>query len=302
MCAIVAIILAGIDYRFAGPDWKPATWPYYALPGLQIACIIFSFVIVFLGYITFTKPNIGLTIFYSIFLLLSCLFNIAIGTFACIGASTGFVNTYFGCNGKFSGIMEVWQGVDSYLQQVDQGLCGPDCPCYISNTVPFTTNPTVFPIYNRWTKSADSSAAVNFQQCSAQVQRTAYVNAVNNDKLFDPTTNFDATKFSNYMGRMENQFQCSGWCNVTYANTNTGQVDAMFKYLFSDVNMGPPQNFGCLNKFIEWLPPYLMAYGAITLLLAGLQLVVFVLALCQCCARSRDHEHQIPHHHDDNRK
>jgi hypothetical protein len=233
---------------------------------------------------------------------MSLMFNIAIGVFACIAASNGWVNTYFGCNGKFSGILEVWQGIDSYLQQVDQGLCSTACPCYISNVVPFTTNPTVNPIFETWKRTNENSQAINFQGCGNNVQKNAYTQGVKNDPLFDPGANFDATKFSNYMALIENQFSCAGWCNITYVNTNTQQTTAMFKFLFTDINRGPPANLGCLNRLIEWLPPYLMAYGAVTLVLAGLQLIVFILALCQCCARNRDHEHQIPHHHDDNRK
>jgi hypothetical protein len=67
-CAIVSIILAGIDYSFAGPDWKPV-WPWYSLPGLQIACIIYTFAIVIFGYIAFARPNIGCTIAVSILII-----------------------------------------------------------------------------------------------------------------------------------------------------------------------------------------------------------------------------------------
>jgi hypothetical protein len=300
-CAIVSIILAGIDYQLAGPNWKPI-WPWYSLPGLQIACIIYTFVIVVFGYIAFTRPNIGCTIAFSILLLISLLFNLAIAIFSLIAGSEGWVNTYFGCNGKFSGVMEVWQGIDSYLQQVDQNLCSPNCPCSITNTQGYTNNPTIAPIFNSWTKTQSNSGAINFQQCSAQIQRNAYLNAVQNDALFDPQGNFDASRFVGYMSRVENKFQCSGWCNITYVDPTKQSTTAMFKYMFNDVNLGPPQNFGCLNSLITWLPPYLKAFGSVTMVLFGLQSIVLILALCQCWARERDHEHQIPHHHDDNRK
>jgi hypothetical protein len=230
------------------------------------------------------------------------MFNLAIAIFSLVAGSTGWVNTYFGCNGKFTGIMEVWQGIDSYLQQVDQNLCGPGCECYISNTQPFTTNPTIAPIFNSWSKTATNTGAINFQGCPSQVQQNAYLTAVKNDQLFDPSGNFDAGKFVGYMSRVERQFGCAGWCNVTYVNTNTQQTTAMFKYMFTDINNGPPANFGCLNSVMDWLPGYLKAFGSVTMVLVGLQLIVFALSICQCWARERDHEHQIPHHHDDNRK
>ena len=90
----MAIILAGIDYRFAGPDWK-GNFAFTAVPGLQIACIIYSFVIAVFGYIAFIKPNIGCTIALSIFLMLSILFNLSIAILCIVAGRVGWVNTYF---------------------------------------------------------------------------------------------------------------------------------------------------------------------------------------------------------------
>lgn len=300
-CSIVSIILAGLEWDLAGPSWKSG-YPWYALPGLQIACIIYAFVIAILGYFTFCKPNIGCTIAYSIFLMLSLLFCIAIAIFSFIAGSHGWVNTYFGCNGKFDGVLGMWQGIDSYLQQVDQNFCGPNCPCYISNTNGFTTNSTVAPFYNQWTKTNDRLGNTAYQNCSSQVQSQTYSQAAAKDALFDPNANFDQNSFANYMQRVESRFSCAGWCNVTYFNTNTNTNAAMFKYNFNNINNGPAQNLGCLNSVINWLPPYLNAFGAVTMVLAGFQMIVFALAICQCWARDKDHEHQIPHHHDDNRQ
>ncbi len=60
ICSIIAIVLAGICYKFAGPDWKNVPWA--SLPGTMIACIIYTFVIVIFGYVAFLHPNIGCTI------------------------------------------------------------------------------------------------------------------------------------------------------------------------------------------------------------------------------------------------
>lgn len=147
----------------------------------------------------------------------------------------GFVNTYFGCNGKFSGMLEMWQGVDSYLQRVDQSLCSKNCPCTFTNTVPFSTNTTVAPYYNKWTKT-DTFGNSAFQNCTVQTQRGVYDQAVKDDSLFDPLKNFDTFNFASYMARVENKFQCAGWCNVTYYDTNTNSSAIMYKYLFTDVN------------------------------------------------------------------
>ena len=78
-------------------------------------------------------------------------------------------------------------------------------------------------------------------------------------------------KFQDYMANVENEFKCSGWCNVTYTNTNTNTRMVMFKYLYTNVNRGPPRYLGCLNSVIEWLPPYLNGFGSVTMVLAGFQ-------------------------------
>ena len=73
----------------------------------------------------------------------------------------------------------------------------------------------------------------------------------------------------------------------------------MAKYLFTDINRGPPRYIGCLNEVIQWLPGYLQAFGSMTMLLLGLQIVMLAMLICQYVAREKDHEKQIPHHHDD---
>lgn len=204
-------------------------------------------------------------------LLISLLFNLAVAVFSLVAGSVGWVNTYFGCNGKFDGVLGIWQGIDGYLQQVDMALCSPVCPCLFVNTTGFVNNETVAPYYNNWSKAAVAPGNVAFQNCSAQVQNAVYTNAARSDALFDPDKTFNAPAFMDYMGRVENEFRCSGWCNVTYYNPSLQTTVPMFKYLFTDVNRGPPVFMGCLNSLINWLPAYLKAFGSVTMVLVGLQ-------------------------------
>jgi hypothetical protein len=204
--------------------------------------------------------------------MLSILFNIAIAVFAIVAASHGWVNTYLGCNGRFNGVMETWRGIDSYLQRVDQSLCSNTCPCYFTNITDFVNNSTLAPYYGQWVKSiTPAGGVVSFLNCSQAVQNNAIANARASDVYFDPAGDFKADRFYNYMGNVEIDFECSGWCNVTYQNTQTGNTMVMFKYMFSDINRGVPKRLGCLNSVIEWLPPYLNAFGAMTLLIVGFQ-------------------------------
>jgi hypothetical protein len=203
--------------------------------------------------------------------MLSILFNIAIAVFAIVAASHGWVNTYLGCNGRFTGVMETWRGIDSYLQRVDQALCSTGCPCYITNITEFVNNATIAPFYSQWVKRNVPPGVTSFTNCSSLIQNNALQNARASDGYFDPAGDFKSDRFFDYMGNVETDFECAGWCNVTYQNTQTGNTMVMFKYMFTDINRGPPKRLGCLNSIIEWLPPYLNAFGSMTMLIVGFQ-------------------------------
>ncbi len=154
---------------------------------------------------------------------------------ALLGANHGFVNTYFGCNGKFNGVLEMWQGIDAYMQRVDEALCSNDCPCSFTNTIPFTSNSTVVPYFDSWTKDP-TFGSIAFQNCSTQTLLNTYSKAVKDEPLFDPKKNFDGQKFARYMSNVENEFKCTGWCNVTYFDNTRNRSMTMYKYLFTDIN------------------------------------------------------------------
>jgi hypothetical protein len=126
--------------------------------------------------------------------------------------------------------------MDAYLINVDQMLCSPECPCFITNRAAFTNNPQAAPFYNQWTLTNDAYGATAFQNCTTTVRNSAYSNAVVMDSEFDPNGDFDPIRFAEYMARIENKFECSGWCKVNYINRVTGQEMFMSKYLFTDIN------------------------------------------------------------------
>ncbi len=57
---IIAIILTGMQYRYVGPDF--ISNPYHALPGLEVATVVYTFAVALFGIIVFVKPNIAMTI------------------------------------------------------------------------------------------------------------------------------------------------------------------------------------------------------------------------------------------------
>lgn len=232
--------------------------------------------------------------------LASLLFNFAIAIYVFVGARLGWIDTFLGCQSKFQGVFAAFNYIDTYMQIIDQSFCSPACPCYITNSA-YSTNSTIAPYYNLWTKSAVTGAATAFQNCSQALQTYAYKEAARRDIKFAQVSNFDVPEFYNYMMRIEENFDCTGWCSVEYYNANYNKYVLMSKYLFSDINRGPPQYYGCLNVVGPWLRNFLNAWGAMTMVLFGAQCLVLALLVCQIQAREKDHEQQIPHHHDDNR-
>jgi hypothetical protein len=230
------------------------------------------------------------------------LFNFSVAVITFVAASHGWVNTYLGCNGNYNGIMGAFNGIDSYLQIADQQLCSSRCPCYINNVTGFEKNDTLKDTFSTWDYSTTlSTQAVAFTNCTTLHEET-YRLAKENNKSFDPENSFNSAKFFDYMKRIEEQFKCSGWCSVGYFDPRLNKNVLMGKYLFRDVNLGPPTHFGCLNEVITWVPAYLNAWGSVVMVLFGFQLITLILALCQCWAREKDHEQQVPHHHDDVRQ
>lgn len=276
-------------YDFADPNFK--RFPWEPLSALEIASIAYVFFVAFIGFAAFSHPKTGLLVAFIIFLILSILFTMAISIFAIVAGSTGFINALFGCNAPINGIMSIWRGMDNYLVNVDQNLCSPACPCFISNTGAFTTNQFAAPFFNQFTRSTNPADPINFQGCS----NTVHVNVYNAARLangdFDPNNDFNQENFWAYMARVENRFQCSGFCQNNYFNTVTNSQFFITKFLFTDINRGPPLFTGCWDQYINFLPPFLNAFGAVGLLLAGFE--IFALAFAIALLR-----HRKKHHHD----
>lgn len=277
--SVIAIILAGINFQYAGPNWRNG-FAYYSLPGLEIACILYSFFIGGWGYIAFFKPSYACSLSYAAFTCLSLIFNFCIGIFALVGFNVGFMNTLMGCNQQhFKGVLEIWQGIDSYLQEVSSTLCSDECPCALTNLSAFDSNATTSPFVKDWNIS--NQGAVAFQNCSQTTQAAAFKKANMSDPYLDPNGSFNQSAFSKYMAKVEDFFQCTGWCNTTFTNPITGNKEPMTRYMFSDINKGPVQHIGCIDSIVNWLPGYLGSYGAITMVLGFVQCALLALLLYQ---------------------
>jgi hypothetical protein len=91
---------------------------------------------------------------------------------------------------------------------------------------------TAVPFYQQWVKTDNSSAAINFFNCSLNLQKTVYNKYINlnGNSLLDPIV------FGNYFRKIEEWFNCSGFCYTVYYSNTTNTSVSMYKYLFSDIN------------------------------------------------------------------
>jgi len=173
---------------------------------------------------------------------------LAIGIYALVAGSSNiyflinqsylasFPNIQLGCNAKLNGILGVWTQMDTYLINVDRALCSVDCPCRLTTSAraAFELNPNATTAYSTWTLSDKQYAATAFPNCSAAVQANV-LSETSNNQLF-PIDDFNPWEFANYMGRIEREFNCVGWCNVRYQTTGSSKTITFSKYLFSDIN------------------------------------------------------------------
>jgi hypothetical protein len=230
-------------------------------------------------------------------MLISLLFNLAIAIYSFVAGNKGRANIKDFCKGQYKGLIGVFSHIDTYLQLIDQYMCSEYCPCFLDDPISYQTNSTLKPYYNLWIKTSNPNSAIAFQNCSIELQNYVFDEARRRDDKFAEKINFNFIMFYDYMSKVEGEFKCSGWCETEYFNTKIGKKVSFEKYLFTNINDGPPIYIGCLDQLIQWLPGYLNAWGSIALILSFIQLALVFLLIFQYTSRKKDHQKQIPHHH-----
>ena len=119
------------------------------------------------------------------------------------------------------------------------GLCSQQCPCNINNSTSLDNFRRFYPqIANTWTIN-NNVGATNFPGCSSQIQQNAYDTAQLNHKKQFPTsdvnTSFELSSFYRSFAAIENTFNCTGFCQTNYINSNN-QNTTIIKFLFTNIN------------------------------------------------------------------
>jgi len=288
---------------YYNPTWRTGTNDYFLNLGvMQLVAVSVIFFIAVWGIIAFLMESNACVTIWLIFDFLATLFLAAIAIISIVFAykirQENQAGAMLSCRTRYGGILNMYNNMDQYLQQVDQGLCSTQCPCGITNPTSVNNWKTYYnSVYNTWTVNPTSNVN-NFGLCPAAVQTSAYNNGQKNYALQNPVQNssynssFNYTALFPYWAYFENKFNCTGFCNTTYINGN-GQNISMVKYLFTDVNRGIPSTLGCLPSIFTWLTQFLDVWGGIALTIAALLFAVFLLACTYvCCSRDAKYERE----------
>ncbi len=142
------------------------------------------------------------------------------------------LNPIIGCNPSYKGILSAWNSIDNYLIEVDSTLCSNTCPCNFDKitSMNYIRNIQAVPYYNLWWKSFSSSGAQNINGCTIAIKNQIYGSYLTYNNF-----TFNQDLFTEYYSRIEQTFNCTGFCTTLYYNQNTGTNMKMYKYLFSDI-------------------------------------------------------------------
>ena len=230
---------------------------YGSLGALELSCIIIAIIVIIFGFFALTSNVKLISLIFSILCFIAAAFVLGVAIFCFIAIQTRYWKDYLGCNADYKGFLSIWNSVDTYLQLVDEYLCGPYCKCNF-----------------------------NSEQCSKNLydklmdtynQRNAYFNHT-----------FKQKEFHKYYKHIEKHFKCTGFCGVTYLNNNTKTNQKIVKYLFSDLTKEIPQHFGCIGAIMDWLRKTIVAFGVIAVLLFVILIILFIIGLLYLCEADED--------------
>jgi hypothetical protein len=131
--------------------------------------------------------------------------------------------------------MNEFHDIDTYLMNVDATFCSQQCACNITSRIPWDNDYRYNTTINSWVVDKVNGVS-RYQDCPKTLAKSVFAQTAVQDPAFDPIGDFQYDRFSDYFARIENQFQCTGWCNTRYINPATNRQVTMGRYLFSDIN------------------------------------------------------------------
>ncbi len=286
--AIASIVIVALHFRYTNMSWTNQFFGY--LGAIELACIIFLWLIIIIGFIAIITTTTGCLVILSILLFLGFLFVLFLSIIIFIGTQTRYWNEALGCDSKYKGIYRAWRGIDVYIQAVDETFCGESCKCYFNRTTYtlFSRNTTTAPYLATWFTRNVTVRAKRIQDCPESAYKNAYNKYLERNAYFK--YNFKQKWFDKYFGHVEDFFKCTGFCSLTYFNEETQTSNKIVKYLFSDVTKGIPLYFGCLPRFLDWLRKTLNAVAAMLLFVFVFLFILFIIVLMLICENKNNED------------
>lgn len=284
LASIAGVILTGFKYsEISIPTFQSLIWD--PLSTIQIVLVAYCLTIACFGVVVFCCSYTCCTILFAIMIIIGIITIGGIGILSILTVQYNWVSSYLSCNTKWKDLLLAYQGMDTYVHHIDQNFCSKECPCYMNDKsrLNYASNSTLVTYYNQWNKTTNISDAHSFQNCSKSVKSLTYSQTTAENTNFSNNKNFNDVSFFSYMANLEKNYKCMGFCNVTYYNTNTNSNVLISKYLFTDINNGPGDNFGCFGVFLKDLPNYLHVFGSIAIAVCGFQILILIFTFCLCC-------------------
>lgn len=283
---IASFILNLIDYKILHASWSKTPWK--ELAPCQLSCNIFILFSGFIGIILFfnnkKEAEQMFVIIFTVMISLSSLFTWAIGIFSCIGGTIYHKeNHQLGCKSKLTGVLEMYNNIDSYFLYADSLLCSNQCQCIFKENVKneYLNNiysPGAYSTLQSWiytSKKFNDEETFNFwDNCSFEVKEEARNRYLETQTSLNHRINYN--NFAKYWKKIEEKFKCTGWCQTNYIDPYTLQEKQMLKYIFSDINNGLPEYPGCINRLTNWLPSMVGATGACLIVCAFIQSISII--------------------------
>lgn len=280
-CAIIT--LTAIEFRYIYANWSDK--PYTALGPTQLAVGCVIVITACIGFYVFGfDPKVGHC--YGIILIISMLFSFAIGIFATVGAAMkGKVNKAIGCDEESTGLLTIWDNIDEYFILAHSLVCSPLCPCTMTYETAAKFNEHRFAhsyldtmVENAdYFRTSDKKSKFNIDYCDRSAQHQIFKMYESNPN--NTMTDLNYRKFKKYFKKIEENFECSGWCTTSYTNAFTLKKQKMYKYIFSDINKGVVKYPGCLNRVLYFVYVFTSICASFLLFCGALLLVNLIILM-----------------------
>ena len=282
--AVAAFVMSIINYKTLHAEWSENKWKHLSYLSIWASSILMG--VSFIGFINYLAC-VRFKLFLIIYLVLSfcsLVFTWTIGITASVGAVVhNKINGMLRCDTALEGILEMWDNIDRYLQFADSLHCSPQCPCYMTDATrkAFQMNSKALEIYNIWevyTKNygdngRDKTYEFSLDDCPQDIKDEIVTRYIEDKSSMGKWIKPDV--FATYWSRIEEKFNCAGWCVTTYVDKYSMQEKTMYKYVFSDINRGVVTNLGCLHQIVDWIPVYVGWFAGCVVCGAFLQTATF---------------------------